>query len=95
MLLQVAPIPSGAAGSSGQPIGDESALVQQLWSRIARMEKDLMTIHAGVAVVKKKGELATRLEQYAQDELIKATESLHCEYPKLFPEIFGCFFFGD
>ena len=77
--LQVAPIPSTAAGPSSQSSGDESRLVQQLRSKIARMEKDLMTIHAGVAVVKKKGELATRLEQYAQDELIKATESLHCE----------------
>jgi hypothetical protein len=43
------------------------------------MEKDVMTIHAGVAVAKKKGELATKVEQYAQDEMIKATESLHCE----------------
>ena len=75
----MAPVPSSVAGPSSQPIGDESVLVQQLQSRISRMEKDLMTIHAGVAVVKKKGELATKLEQYAQDELIKATESLHCE----------------
>ena len=43
------------------------------------MERDLMTIHAGVAIAKKKGELAAKIERYAQDELIKATESLHCE----------------
>ena len=79
MLLQVALVPSSAAGPSIQPIGDESVLVQQLRSRISRIERDPTTIHAGVAVVKKKGELATGLEQYAQDELIKATESLHCE----------------
>jgi hypothetical protein len=43
------------------------------------MEKDLMTIHAGVAIEKKKGELVTKVDKYAQDELIKATESLHCD----------------
>ena len=75
----MAPVSSHAAGSSSQPVGDESVLVQQLRSRISRMEKDLMTIHAGVAIAKKKGELATKVEQYAQEELLKATESLHCE----------------
>ena len=74
-------MPSTAAGPSSQPIGDESVLVQQLRNKISRMEKDLVTIHAGVAIVKKKGELATRLEKYVQEELRKATESLHCELP--------------
>jgi hypothetical protein len=40
-------------------------LVQELRSRIYWMEKDLTTIHARVAIAKKKGELAI--------------ESLHCE----------------
>jgi hypothetical protein len=43
------------------------------------MEKDLVSIHAGVVIAKKKGELATSVQQYAQEELSKATESLHCE----------------
>jgi hypothetical protein len=76
ILSQVAPVSLHAAGSSSQPVGDESVLVQQQRRRISRLEKDLMTIHAGVAVTKKKGELATKIEQYAQDELIKATERL-------------------
>jgi hypothetical protein len=43
------------------------------------MEKDLTTIHTGVAISKKKGELAAKAEQYAQGELMKATEILHYE----------------
>ena len=79
MLLQVAPVTLGAAGSSSQPVGDESTLVQQLRRRISRMEKNLTTIHAGVAVVKKKGELAIAMEACARDELVKATRSLQCK----------------
>jgi hypothetical protein len=45
------------------------------------MEKDLLGIHAMAAVLKKKGELAIKAEQYALNELQKATESLNCEYP--------------
>ena len=61
------------------PIGDDSGLVRQLRSKMSQMEKDLTIIHAGVAVVKKKGELAIAMEKYAQDEIMKATRSLHCE----------------
>jgi hypothetical protein len=43
------------------------------------MEKDLVDIPAMVVVVKKKGELAIEAEQYAQKELLKATESLNCK----------------
>jgi hypothetical protein len=43
------------------------------------MEKDLVGIHAMAVVVKKKGELAVEVEQYALDELQKATESLNCK----------------
>ena len=77
--LQMAPIPSTTASPSNQLGGDESGLVWQLRSRISQMEHDLTTIHAGVAVVKKKGELAIALEKYARDELVKATKSLQCE----------------
>jgi hypothetical protein len=44
------------------------------------MEKDLLGIHAMAAVIKKKGELAVEVEQYALSEQQKATESLICEY---------------
>ena len=60
--------------------GSESGLVQQMKTRITRMEKDLLGIHAMAAVIKKKGELAVEAEQYALSELQKATESLNCEY---------------
>ena len=75
--MQVAPVLSSAASSSSQPIGEESTVVQQLRSRISQMEKDLVTIHAGVAIMKKKGEMAAEFEQYAKNEMMKATESLH------------------
>ena len=77
--LQMAPIPSVAAGPSSLPSGDDSDLVQRLRSKISQMEKDLSIIHAGVVVAKKNGELAIATEKYARDELIKATQSLHCE----------------
>ena len=59
----MAPISSHAVGSSGPSAGDESGLVQQLHGRISQMEKDLVAIHAMVAVVKKKGELAIEAKQ--------------------------------
>ena len=77
--MQMAPVSSTAAGPSSQSTGDESGLVRQLRSKITEMEKDLTTLHAGVAVVKKKGELAMALETCARDELVKATRSLHCK----------------
>ena len=72
------PVPSTAPGPSAQP-SDESGIVRQLRSRIAEIEKNLSTIYAGVAIVKKKGELAMKLEKYAREELVKATNSLQCE----------------
>ena len=79
ICLQVPPNPSNAGSSSSHPTGDELAVVKQLRSRISRMERELVTIHAGVAVTKKKGEMAAEFAQYAQDEMAKATESLHCK----------------
>ena len=75
----MAPVPSTVAGPSSLSSGDDSDLMQRLRSKISQMEKDLSIIHAGVAVAKKKGELAIAMEKYARDELIKATQSLHCE----------------
>ena len=77
--LQMAPVSSTAAGPFNQPSGDESGLVQQLRSKMSEMERDLTTLHVGVAVVKKKGELAIALETCARDELVKATRSLQCK----------------
>jgi hypothetical protein len=67
------------ASSSGPSTGDESGFVHQLRGRISRIEKDLVAIHAVVAIVKKKGELAIEAKQYAQEEALKATESLNCK----------------
>ena len=75
----MASIPSSAAGPSDQSSSDEFGIIRQLRSKIAGMEKDLTTLHAGAAVVKKKGELAIAMEKCARDELVKATKSLQCE----------------
>jgi hypothetical protein len=59
------------------------------------MEKDFVGIHAMAAVIKKKGELAIEAEQYALNELHKATKSLNCEnqiFLRLFRG-FECIFF--
>jgi hypothetical protein len=46
-------------------------------SYAAQMEKDLVSIHAMAAVLKKKGEIAIKAEQYALNESQKATENLN------------------
>jgi hypothetical protein len=43
------------------------------------MEKDLVAIRAGVAITKKKGELAAQAKHYARKQMMNATESLHCK----------------
>jgi hypothetical protein len=40
--------------------GSESSLVQQMRTRISRMEKDLLGIHAMAAVIKKEGRTGCR-----------------------------------
>ena len=72
------PVPSTSSGPSTEA-ADESTVVQQLRSRIAATEKNLSTIYAGAAIVKKKGELALQMEEYAGEELVKATNSLSCK----------------
>ncbi|KAK1692312.1 hypothetical protein QYE76_009009 [Lolium multiflorum] len=56
--------------------GSETGLLQQMKTRISRMEKDLLGIHAMAAVIKKKGEMAVEAERYTLNELQKATDSL-------------------
>ncbi|KAM0856774.1 hypothetical protein ACQ4PT_048851 [Festuca glaucescens] len=58
--------------------GSETGLLQQMRTRISRMEKDLLGIHAMAAVIKKKGEMAVEAERYTLNELQKAIESLNC-----------------
>ena len=72
------PIPSTAPRPPNE-LNDKSRLVQELRNKIAAMEKDLSTIFAGTAIIKKKGELALEFEKYAREELVKATNSLQCE----------------
>ena len=73
------PVTSSAVGPSDQSSSDESRIIRQLQSKIVVMEKDLTTLHAGAAVVKKKGELTIAMEKCAQDELVKVMKSLQCE----------------
>jgi hypothetical protein len=93
----VTPVDPFAESSSGPAAGTESGLVQQMRSTISRIEKDLLGIHAMAAVITKKGELAIEAEQYALNELQKATQSLKFEYPILLHlfHVFKCIFFMD
>ena len=78
-LLQMTLTVSRAENSLSSTTGNESELVRQLHNRISQMEKDLVGIHAMVAVVKKKGELAAEVEEHALDRLQTATKSLSCK----------------
>ena len=44
------------------------------------LNKDITSLRAMAALVKKKGEIATAIEQYALDGLHIATESLGCKH---------------
>ncbi|KAK1628484.1 hypothetical protein QYE76_002799 [Lolium multiflorum] len=55
---------------------DESDLVHRLRDQVSRLNKDITSLRAMAALVKKKGEIATAIEQYALDGLHVATESL-------------------
>jgi hypothetical protein len=78
VYLQVAPVTPFAEYALAA--GSENNLLQQMRTRISRMEKDLLGIHAMAAVIKKKGEMAVEAERYTLNELQKATESLNCKY---------------
>jgi hypothetical protein len=75
---------SHAESSLNSATGNESELVRRLRNRISQLEKDIVELHAMAAVVKKKGELATEVEQHALDRLRTATESLSCKQ-SMFP----------
>jgi chorismate mutase len=69
-----------AESSSNSTIGNKSKLVRRLSNQISRLEKDRVGLHAMAAVVKKKSELATAVEQHVLDRLCAATESLSCKH---------------
>jgi hypothetical protein len=75
---------SRAESSLSSTTGNESELVCRLRNRISQMEKYIVGLHAMAAVVKKKGELAAKVEQHALDRLHTATESLSCKQ-SMFP----------
>jgi hypothetical protein len=66
---------------------DESELVHPLRNQISQLDKDMVGLHAMAALVKKKNEIATGVEQHALDRLRVATESLSCMQSTRF-----CFF---
>ncbi|KAK1606307.1 hypothetical protein QYE76_029980 [Lolium multiflorum] len=55
---------------------DESGLVRRLRDQVSSLDRDITSLCAMAALVKKKGEMATAIEQYALDGLHIATESL-------------------
>jgi hypothetical protein len=58
---------------------DELELVCRLCDQISRLNKDIAGHHTMAALVKKKSEIATAVEQHALDHLRVATESLSCK----------------
>ena len=89
-MLQI-PSTSSRADSSLNPSAiDESELVRRLRDQISRLNKDITNLHAMAALVKRKSEIATAIEQHALDRLRAATESLSCEYlnPFQFPSFY-------
>jgi hypothetical protein len=51
-----------------------------LRDQVSCLNKDIASLRAMAVLVKKKGEIATAIEQYALDDLHVATESLGCKY---------------
>jgi hypothetical protein len=85
VVLQILPTSSRADSSLNSSTNDESDLVRRLRDQITRLNKDIVTLHAMAALVKrKKNEIATAIEQHALDRLHIATESLSCKCPSIF-----------
>jgi hypothetical protein len=82
-MLQI-PSPSSYAEPSLNPsASDVSDLVHRLRDQISRLNKDMTSLHAMAALIKRKGEIATAVEQHALDCLRVATESLSCKCPSI------------
>jgi hypothetical protein len=78
-MLQIHSSSSRAELLSNSSTSDESGLVRSLRDQISRLNKDITSLHAMAALLKKKSEIATAVEQHALDRLRVATESLGCK----------------
>jgi hypothetical protein len=79
IVLQIRSTSSRAETFSNLSTGDESDLVRRLRDQISRLSKDISNLHSMAALVKKKSEIATAIEQHDLDRLRVATESLSCK----------------
>ena len=84
VVLQIPPSSSRTGPSLNSSANDESDLVRRLRDQITRLNKDITTLHAMAALIKRKSEIATAIEQHALDRLHIATESLSCKCPFIF-----------
>jgi LPS O-antigen subunit length determinant protein (WzzB/FepE family) len=78
-LLQTHSTSSRVESSLNYSAIDESDLVRRLRDQISRLNKDIAGLHSMAALVKRKCEIATAVEQHALDRLRVATESLSCK----------------
>jgi hypothetical protein len=78
-VLQIPSTSSHAEISLDPSTGDESDLFHRLRDQISRLNKDISNLHAMAALVKRKSEIATAIEQHALDRLRVATKSLSCK----------------
>ena len=83
-MLQIPSTSSRVETSLNLSAGDESDLVRRLRDQISRLNKDISNLHAMAALVKRKSEIATAIEQHALDRLRVATESLSCKQSTTF-----------
>nr|XP_051211346.1 uncharacterized protein LOC127328813 [Lolium perenne] len=74
--VEIASSSSRAELFSNPSTNNESDLVHHLRDQVSRLNKDITSLRAMAALVKKKGEIATAIEKYALDGLHVATESL-------------------
>jgi hypothetical protein len=79
-VLQIPSSSSRAELFPNPSSNDESGLVRRLRDQVSCLNKDITSLRAMASLVKKKGEIATAVEQYALDGLHVATESLGCKY---------------
>jgi hypothetical protein len=78
-VLQIPSTSSRAEPFLNPLTSDESDLVRRLHDQIYRLNKDISNLHAMVALVKRKCEIASAVEQHVLDRLRVATESLSCK----------------
>ena len=84
IVLQIPSTSSRVETSLNPSAGDESDLVRRLRDQISWLNKDISNLHVMAALVKRKSEIATAIEQHALDRLRVATESLSCKQSTTF-----------